>query len=96
MELLNKYGLTQYFSELIIAKRGFERKPNPATIYHLINEHNMDQTETIMIGDRDLDLLSGKNAGLGTYRYYEYSWSHRCTYRFRNKESFKKRRRLNR
>ncbi|MGM0852480.1 MAG: HAD family hydrolase [Bacillota bacterium] len=30
----------------------------------MIRTHDIDHSEAIMIGDRDLDLLSGKNAGI--------------------------------
>lgn len=64
IELLKIYDLHSYFSDFITSKQGFERKPSPDAIYYLINKYNMNHSEAIMIGDRDLDLLSGKNAGI--------------------------------
>ncbi|GIO25031.1 HAD-IA family hydrolase [Oceanobacillus sp. J11TS1] len=64
IELLKLFGLYDYFSDFITSKQGFERKPSPDAINYLINKYNMIHSEAIMIGDRDLDLLSGKNAGI--------------------------------
>ncbi|UFU00448.1 HAD-IA family hydrolase [Radiobacillus kanasensis] len=64
IELLKMYGLHSYFSDFITSKQGFERKPSPDAIHYLMNKYNMVRSEAIMIGDRDLDLLSGKNAGI--------------------------------
>ncbi|WP_226582636.1 HAD-IA family hydrolase [Halobacillus litoralis] len=74
--LLKKYGLSRYFSDYITKEDGFERKPSPDAIQHLVKKHNMEKDETIMIGDRELDLLSAKNAGI-----------HSCYFAERDKES---------
>lgn len=58
------YGLYGYFSDFITSQQGFERKPSPDAINYLINKYDMIHSETIMIGDRDLDLLAAKNAGI--------------------------------
>lgn len=71
IELLKKYDLYDYFSEFITSKQGFERKPSPDAINYLINKYNMILSESIMIGDRDLDLLSGKNAGISACYFTE-------------------------
>ncbi|MFS0781615.1 HAD-IA family hydrolase [Bacillus sp. 1P06AnD] len=71
IELLKKYGLYIYFSDFITAKQGFERKPSPDAIHYLINKYSMVRSESIMIGDRDLDLLSGKNAGISACYFTE-------------------------
>ncbi|MEK5389725.1 HAD-IA family hydrolase [Margalitia sp. FSL K6-0131] len=71
IELLKKYGLYGYFSDFITSKQGFERKPSPDAINYLINKYNIIHSEAIMIGDRDLDLLSGKNAGISACYFTE-------------------------
>ena len=43
---------------------GFQRKPSPDAINYLVDKHNMIHNQAIMIGDRDLDILSAKNAGI--------------------------------
>lgn len=64
IELLKIYGMYDYFTDFITSQQGFERKPSPEAINYLIKKYNMIPSEVIMIGDRDLDLLSAKNAGI--------------------------------
>lgn len=61
---LKNYGLYDYFSDFITSEHGFARKPSPNAINHIINKHNIIHNEAIMIGDRDLDILSARNAGI--------------------------------
>jgi HAD superfamily hydrolase (TIGR01549 family) len=62
--LLNDYNLYEYFTDFITSQQKFERKPSPDAINYLIHKYNMNKQEAIMIGDRDLDILAGKNAGI--------------------------------
>ncbi|QTM98219.1 HAD-IA family hydrolase [Sediminibacillus dalangtanensis] len=71
IRLLEKFGLDGYFSDFITSQNGFERKPSPAAIRHLIKKHGIVPTEAIMIGDRDLDLIAAKNAGISACYYTE-------------------------
>ncbi|QDP40120.1 HAD-IA family hydrolase [Radiobacillus deserti] len=64
IELLKMYGLYDYFSDFITSQNDFERKPSPEAIRYLMQKFKMDEAEALMIGDRDLDLLAGKNAGI--------------------------------
>ncbi|UOQ45465.1 HAD-IA family hydrolase [Halobacillus salinarum] len=81
IELLRKYDLERYFSQCITSKEGFARKPSPAAIHHLMSEHQIEKTEAIMIGDRDLDLISGKNAGISAcYFTNESEGNEHCDY----------------
>ncbi|MDX8342626.1 HAD-IA family hydrolase [Rossellomorea sp. YZS02] len=66
MRMLEDFGMIGYFSDFITSEHGFERKPSPDAIHHLIRTHGIDQSEAIMIGDRDLDLQAGKNAGISS------------------------------
>ncbi len=61
---LKAHGLDKYFTECITSQQDFERKPSPDAIYYLIDKYHMNPKEAIMIGDRELDILSGKNAGI--------------------------------
>jgi HAD superfamily hydrolase (TIGR01549 family) len=69
IKMLENYGLARYFSDFITSQHGFERKPSPDAIQHLIRTHGIDHAEAIMVGDRDLDLESGKNAGISSCFY---------------------------
>ena len=62
--LLKNYNLYDYFTDFITSQHGFERKPSPKAINYLVDKYNIIHDEAIMIGDRDLDILSAKNAGI--------------------------------
>ena len=61
---LKKYNLYENFTECITSQHGFERKPSPNAINYLVDKYNIISDEAIMIGDRDLDVLSAKNAAI--------------------------------
>lgn len=61
---IDKFELTEYFTELVTSKYNFPRKPSPEAIQYLISKYGISQKEALMIGDRDLDILSAKNAGI--------------------------------
>lgn len=42
------------------------RKPNPGMILQAIEEFNIDPQQSVLIGDKQSDILAGKNAGIGT------------------------------
>lgn len=66
VEFLKKFGLYRYFTDFIIHENGFERKPSPQAIQYLLQKHQLPHKQTIMVGDRDIDILAGKNAGIAT------------------------------
>ena len=61
---LEKFGLTKYFSDILTAEDGFPWKPAPDALTALISRNGLDPAECVMIGDREIDGLSGKNAGI--------------------------------
>ncbi len=68
---LQDHGLYQYFSDFITSKSSFERKPSPAGLLYYIEKYHMKPEEAIMIGDREIDILAGKNAGMKTCFFSE-------------------------
>lgn len=64
IQLLKIHGLHDYFTDFITKQQGFARKPSPDAINYFIDKYNMNHKEAIMIGDRDVDLLAAKNAGI--------------------------------
>lgn len=63
---MEKFNIITNFTELITSKQNFPRKPSPEAILYLMNKYGFSHDESIMIGDRDLDILSAKNAGIHT------------------------------
>jgi HAD superfamily hydrolase (TIGR01549 family) len=64
IKFLKSYGMYDYFTDFITSQHGFERKPSPNAINYLVGKYNIIHNEAIMIGDRELDILSAKNAGI--------------------------------
>ena len=67
---LKKYGLDKYFREVVGADSPhFAWKPAPDAVLYFVNKYAMQPEETVMIGDRECDLSSGRNAGVGAVHY---------------------------
>lgn len=62
---LDSFGLSGCFSGFVTADDGFPGKPAPDALLHLMKAHAMEPGGAVMIGDRDIDLLAGQNAGIG-------------------------------
>lgn len=63
---LEKFGFDDLLIESIDHSMGYERKPNPEAILSLVKRHALIPEATIMIGDREIDLLAGRNAKVKT------------------------------
>ncbi|MBQ4051142.1 MAG: HAD-IA family hydrolase [Oscillospiraceae bacterium] len=62
---MHRWDMDAFFTEYVTnADTAFDRKPSPASILYLMEKYGMDPKETVMIGDRPLDVQSGKNAGV--------------------------------
>ena len=56
--------LTKYFTDVVSAGTTYARKPAPAGNLHIIGTHGLDKARTLAVGDRELDVLAAKNAGI--------------------------------
>ena len=64
---LEKYGLTGLFRDIVApGGTGFAPKPAPDAVLYLMKKYGMTAADTVMIGDREIDLGSGRNAGIKT------------------------------
>ena len=67
---LKQYGLEGYFREIVGAESPcFAYKPAPDAILYLMDRYQMDPEQAVMVGDRECDLSSGKNAGIGSVHF---------------------------
>ncbi|GAK47455.1 P-Ser-HPr phosphatase [Secundilactobacillus oryzae JCM 18671] len=66
LDLLSQFELRDYFEGVVTKDQAFKRKPNPEGIEWLRLTYQLDQNQTVMIGDRQLDVDAGKNAGIQT------------------------------
>jgi len=65
-EMLERLGLAPCFS-FIYGGNSFERKkPDPMGLKRLMDELKVSAAETLMVGDSDTDVLTGRNAGVRT------------------------------
>ena len=70
------------FTDFVTSQHNFPNKPAPDALNYLCNKHGLKKEDCIMIGDRDIDLDSGKNAGMacalfdpeGYYPDYDTPW----------------------
>lgn len=61
---LRKFGLDKYFTDYMTAEENMPSKPDPTAILALMKRNGLVPDESIMIGDREIDGMSGKNAGI--------------------------------
>lgn len=63
-QILHSVGIEDLFVESVTASDGFARKPDPEAILYLMKKYDLIPEETAMIGDRELDMEAGRNAGI--------------------------------
>ena len=65
LDILEAHGLLGYFDDAIyIGDPDFVRKPSPKALKALIRRNGLERTETIMVGDREIDVVSAAKAKL--------------------------------
>ena len=66
---LTHFGLADLFADTLTQDEGYARKPDPAGFLALIERNGLPRAEVLTVGDRDLDILAGINAGIHTCLY---------------------------
>lgn len=61
---LREYGFDSFFSDAVTADEIFPAKPCPDGLLELCRRNSIDPSVSIMIGDRYIDGMAGKNAGM--------------------------------
>ncbi|MCK9212616.1 MAG: HAD family hydrolase [Ignavibacteriaceae bacterium] len=64
--ILHHFKLDKYFNEIMGRRNGVEVKPSPEPLLHICNSLSVLPAQTMMIGDSELDVQCGKNAGAKT------------------------------
>lgn len=64
-KILTHFDIAEYFSQLQ-GTDGMPHKPNPAILNKILREQQWAANETLMVGDTERDILTGKNAGVAT------------------------------
>jgi phosphoglycolate phosphatase-like HAD superfamily hydrolase len=66
---LQNAGLMDCFKGIATREAGYKPKPDPGAILGLIAEHGIPLDSAIMVGDRAIDILAGKNAGIKSFYF---------------------------
>lgn len=64
VDALRRDGLWPLFADAVTGEDGFPSKPAPEALLHLMNKHGLSAADCVMVGDRPIDLDSGRNAGM--------------------------------
>lgn len=63
VRFLASAGVLDCFDGYVTKENHFPGKPDPTAVRYLMDTYHLDPRKTVMIGDRELDGDSGKNAG---------------------------------
>lgn len=67
---LERLGMHKDFRDFVTGEDDFPRKPDPSALLHLVEKHGMSKDMALMVGDRDIDLQAGRNAGIHTCLFH--------------------------
>ena len=65
-DLVKALGILGYFSDIVAGNSPYPRKPHPAGALALITKAGVKQEEALLIGDRPIDIETGRHAGVFT------------------------------
>ena len=65
-KISNHFGFEKYLNAIEGRKNGISIKPAPDQLLKICEELNIDPKNALMVGDTELDILCGKNAGSKT------------------------------
>ncbi len=79
-KIIDHFKLRKYFSLVTGRRKDLPIKPSPEPLHFICNELRVEESETMMVGDSELDINCGKNAK---------TYSCGVTYGYRTKEELK-------
>lgn len=62
--LIEKWGFSPYITYTLDSSMGFPLKPDPTALNYLCDTFGIDKNTALMVGDRDIDIEVGHNAGI--------------------------------
>lgn len=65
-DILKNIKMDGYFEEIVTCERGFGWKPSPNGVNYIVDTYGLNRDKTFYVGDRNLDIECGFNAGIGT------------------------------
>ena len=64
--LLVVHRMTDCFADRLTRDDDYPRKPDPASFEEMIHRHGLEREAVLAVGDRDIDVLAGRAAGVRT------------------------------
>ena len=64
LKYLESAGFADCFADYVTSEEKFPTKPAPDAVLAIIKRNELDPAETVMVGDRFIDGMSGVNAGI--------------------------------
>lgn len=61
---VERWQIGHFFTDYMLGDKTYPRKPAPDALLELVRRHDLPLSRSVMIGDRDIDVLAGKNAGM--------------------------------
>ena len=71
MPILERLGIRDFFREIVTSEYGLAKKPSGEGIRYLLEKYGLDPEQTWYVGDRSLDVLCAKDAGVRALLYLE-------------------------
>ncbi len=65
-KIIAHFNIDKYFDLIVGRRDGIAHKPSPEPLLIICNELNIEPSQTLMVGDTELDILCGKSAGSKT------------------------------
>ena len=62
--LLDRLGIADFFTEVVTSEQAFKPKPSGEGVTYLAEKFALDKMKTAYVGDRPLDVLCAKDAGV--------------------------------
>jgi phosphoglycolate phosphatase len=66
VEILKRLNVIDYIDLVVGADTTSEKKPHPLPVFYTLEKLKSDKDKSIIIGDSETDVLTGKNAGIKT------------------------------
>lgn len=66
LDIVSHFGMDKLVDVLIGEGDGLPLKPDPAVVFEACRRVKVDAKDTLMIGDTEIDIVTGKNAGCRT------------------------------
>lgn len=69
LDALERYGVKSLFSGFVTVNDPFPPKPAPDALLSILSRHQLAPEACVMLGDRDIDILAARNAGISGILY---------------------------